>query len=63
MTETSTRQFVRVRFNPWDRKSYTYHWDGAEPLRDGELVQVETARGLELVRVIEVGLAAPTAFA
>lgn len=27
----SNRQFVAVQFNPWDRRSYTYHNDG-EPV-------------------------------
>lgn len=55
----STRQFVAVRFNPWDRRNYTYHND-AEPVALGDKVIVDTARGKSIVEV--VGLPDPPSF-
>lgn len=40
----TTRQYVQVQFNPWDRRSYTYHNDGP-PVAVGNTVMVETAKG------------------
>ncbi len=34
-------QFVAVKFNPWDRRTYTYHHDG-EPVAVGDTVEVVT---------------------
>ena len=48
---TTERQYVAVQFNPWDRRSYTYHHDG-EPVAIGDMVIVETARGLSTVTVV-----------
>ncbi len=47
-------QYVKIQFNPWDCRSYTYHHDG-EPIRAGDRVEVETDRGPQTVEV--VGLA------
>lgn len=53
------RQFVAVRFKPWDRRTYTYHWDG-EPFAPGDQVVVTTDRGPSTVEVISVsGLPPP----
>lgn len=49
----SNRQFVAVQFNPWDRRTYTYHFDG-EPLLSGEKVIVETKRGEAVVTVVAI---------
>lgn len=45
------RQFVAVQFNPWDRRSYTYHNDG-EACAIGDLVKVMTNRGEATVTVV-----------
>jgi hypothetical protein len=45
-----SRQFVVVKFNPWDRRTYTYHWDG-EPLQVGDECKVQTNNGLGKVTV------------
>lgn len=39
------RQYVACRFRPNDRRLYTYHWDGDEPLITGDFVKVEDWRG------------------
>jgi hypothetical protein len=38
------RHFVAVRFNPWDRRTYTYHHEG-ERLAVGDTVIVATNKG------------------
>lgn len=43
-----TRQYVNCKFNPWDRRSYCYHFDldsGAHQLKPGDVVIVETKDG------------------
>lgn len=52
------RQYVTVRFRPWDKRTYTYHNDG-EPVNVGEEVNVETRDGLTAVSVEMVTEAAP----
>lgn len=55
----STRHFVAVRFNPWDRKTFTYHFDGETPPKPGDAVRVD-ARGEEkVVEVVSVSQHAP----
>lgn len=44
-------QYVAVQFNPWDRRTYTYHNEG-EPFIPGEEGFVETARGVTPVTVV-----------
>ncbi len=40
---SANRQFVSVKFNPWDQKTYTYHWESFEkPLAPGDKVHVLT---------------------
>lgn len=47
--------FVQVQFNPWDRRSYTYHYDGDAPLAAGSRVEVDTPKeGLKTVEVCGV---------
>jgi hypothetical protein len=49
----AARQYVSVRFRPWDRRSYTYHNDG-EPVTVGDHVIVSTGRGTEKVEVVGI---------
>jgi len=44
-------QYVSVKFEPWDRKSYTYHWTGPIPLQRGQEVVVNTKDGDQIVTV------------
>lgn len=53
------RQYVKVIFNEWDHKSYTYHNDGP-PVARGNKVEVETAKGRAAVTVVDVGVVAPS---
>jgi hypothetical protein len=46
-----SRQYVKCRFNPWDQRTYTYHHDG-EPVFEGDMVKVETAKGVAVVEVV-----------
>lgn len=48
---SDNRQYVAVQFNPWDRRSYTYHNDG-EPVAIGDKVLVTTPRGQSVVEVV-----------
>jgi hypothetical protein len=52
------RQFLRCRFNPWDKRSYTYHHDG-EIIEPGDVVLVGTPRGEREVTVDGVSDAQP----
>jgi hypothetical protein len=39
-------------FNPWDRRTYTYTYDGDEPIVEGETrAEVETKNGLVPVTI------------
>ncbi len=38
------RSYVAVKFRTWDRKTYTYHWDG-EPLAAGDEVKIKDRGG------------------
>lgn len=51
-------QYVRVQFNPWDRRSYTYKNDGPE-LEVEDRAVVETARGETEVTVVGICDEAP----
>lgn len=46
-----TRQYLRCKFKTADRRTYTYHHDG-EPVRPGDKVVVQTARGRSIVEVV-----------
>lgn len=37
-------RFVQIKFNPWDRKTYTYTYDGDAPLEPGDKVEVNSAK-------------------
>ncbi|WP_374139444.1 hypothetical protein [Sphingomonas sp.] len=56
---TTARQYVAVKFNPWDRRTYTYHNDG-EPVAVGDSVVVSTDRGPSTVTVEAVSDERPT---
>jgi hypothetical protein len=47
------RQYVAIMFNPWDRRSYTYHHDG-ESVSIGDHVEVVTKDGPQTVKVVAV---------
>lgn len=47
------RQYVAVKFNPWDHRSYTYANDGP-PVAEGDKVLVTTAKGQATVDVVAV---------
>lgn len=53
-------QYVACRFNPWDRRTYTYTWDG-EPLAAGDEVKVPDNKsdGWKRVTVVSVTDKAP----
>lgn len=44
-------QYVAVKFNPWDRRTYTYHNDGP-PVAPGDHVRVD-ARGEPKTVIVE----------
>lgn len=56
--ELTRRQFVVVRFKPWDQRTYTYHNDG-EAVAAGDAVVVNTAKGPATVEVMSVGADEP----
>jgi len=51
--------FVSVKFNPRDFRTYTYTYDGDQPLRPGDLVKVETKDGTKTVTVAAVDVKEP----
>ena len=51
--------FVSVKFRPEDSRAYTYRYDGDAPLRQGDLVQVDTREGRKTVAVFETDLPEP----
>lgn len=51
--------FVSVKFNPRHSRTYTYSYDGTDPLRPGDLVKVETKDGTKTVTVAAVDVAKP----
>lgn len=53
MSGEPTRQYVSVKFNPWDHRDYTYHNTG-EPVAVGDRVIVETNRGDATVDVVAI---------
>jgi hypothetical protein len=55
----TTRTYVAVRFKPWDRRTYTYHHEGPDPLAIGDAVRVETKDGVQVVEVTAVDLPPP----
>ena len=58
LTPHPNRQYVAVEFNPWDRRSYTYHNDGPA-LSIGDKVKVETKDGEKTVTVVGLPESAP----
>lgn len=47
------RQYVKCQFNPWDRRTYTYHSDDHE-FAVGDKGTVETNRGEVSVEIVEI---------
>jgi len=54
-------QYVACKFRPTDYRSYTYAYDGDEPLAPGDMVTVEDARsdGWKRVEVVSISDEAP----
>ena len=46
------QQHVACRFNFWDKKTYTYIWEGDEPLKIDDRVVVETNRGPMIIIIV-----------
>ena len=44
-------RYLSVMFNPWDRKTWAYTYDGADPVEPGDRAEVETKNGLVSVTV------------
>lgn len=59
MTDIKQTQYVVVKFNPWDRRTYTYQNNG-EPVAPGDMVDVDTPRGRQSVKVEEVNMRKPS---
>jgi hypothetical protein len=51
-------QYVSVQFKPWDRRGYTYHWEGP-PLAVGDKVIVATKDGEQVVTVSSIDVPPP----
>jgi len=53
--------FIACTFRPHDARTYTYTYDGTEPLAVGDVVLVagRNGEGTKRVHVAEVGVAAP----
>ena len=51
--------FVSVKFNPRHHRTYTYTYDGDQPLRPGDMVKVETNDGIKAVTVTAVDVKKP----
>lgn len=54
------RKYVACRFRPTDAKTFTYHYDGDEPLKVGDIVRVTDRSGhgwnkVEVVLISEDG--------
>lgn len=54
-------QFVACKFRPEDGRSYTYHWEGEEPLNVGDQVRVtdRSGDGWKRVHVVSLSDEAP----
>lgn len=61
MSEAIKRQYVAVKFKTWDKKTYTYHWDGETPINPGDQVKIADrgGEGWSRVTVVEVTDVAP----
>lgn len=59
---SDTRQFVACKFRSTDTRSFTYHYDGAEPLTVGDLVKVpdRSGDGWKRVEVVSITDEAPS---
>ncbi len=55
------RQYIECQFRIGDIRTYAYANDG-EPVVEGDQVEVETKKGKTVVRVVKVGVPAPTKF-
>ena len=54
-------QYVSIRFQSSDRRSYTYHNDG-EPVSKGDTVKVLTNDGVKSVKVVGLPTAVRPSF-
>lgn len=50
------RQYIACRFRSTDARSFTYHYDGEEPLQPGDFVQVpdRSGDGWKRVEVVSI---------
>lgn len=55
------RRYVACKFRSTDNRSFTYHYDGEEPLAVGDMVKVPDARsdGWKRVEVVSISDDAP----
>lgn len=55
------RQFIACKFRSTDTRSFTYHYDGEEPIAVGDTVRVPDARadGWKRVEVVSITDEAP----
>lgn len=51
--------FVSVKFQPRDSRTYTYSYDGAQPLRPGDMVKVDCQTESKTVSVVAVDVPKP----
>lgn len=53
----SDRKFVACKFRSTDTRTFTYHYDGEEPLQVGDLVKVpdRSGDGWKRVEVVVIG--------
>ena len=52
-------KYLSVRFSAKDARSYTYTYEGDEPIQPGGCVMVDTNRGTRRVEVVAVGVEPP----
>lgn len=58
-------QYIACKFRPADTRTFTYHYDGVEPLKVGDMVKVpdpRSADGWKRVHVAELDVEKPTKF-
>jgi hypothetical protein len=51
--------FVSVKFQPRDSRTYTYTYEGAQPLHPGDMVKVDSKDGTKTVSVVAVNVPKP----
>lgn len=56
------RQYAACKFRSTDTRTFTYHYDGEEPLNPGDFVKVpdRSGEGWKRVEVVSIGDEAPS---